>query len=357
MNEILNTTIFNNTVSNYLIVIAVIVGSWVIRKFVVRLIADILFRFLQQRFPNATAETFFNLLYVPLRWLFLLIVAGIAIRLLHYPLILDIKIWQIPLHNLVIIAYKVIVTFVVGFCLSRIIDFVTFALSKSIHDTSSKADDQALMYAKELVKFAIFVSAILFILARIFGIDVSTALAGAGIVGLAVALAVKETLQNLFSSFVIFLEQPFVVGDYVKMDTVKGIVEHIGFRSTWIRTPENVLINIPNHKMVDSITENIPQTALRKVSLSLRLPHTTTSEQIMKLTTDIHTFIETFDQTEQKVEVGLDSFAENALLVTINYFLLDRTDALRTKELINFAILDLMRQHDVTFAPPPNLKN
>ena len=356
MNEIFNTAIFNNTVSNYLIVIAVIMGSWIIRKFVVRLIAGILFRFLQQRFPNATAETFFNLLYVPLRWLFLLLVAGIAIRLLHYPPILDIKIWKIPLHDIVIITYKVVLTFVIGFCLSRIIDFITFTLSSSIRQTSSKADDQALMYTKELIKFAIFISAILFILARIFGIDISTALAGAGIVGLAVALAVKETLQNLFSSFVIFLEQPFVVGDYVKMDAVKGIVEHIGFRSTWIRTPENVLINIPNHKMVDSITENIPQTALRKVSLTLRLPYNTTSEQIMKLTTDIRIFIETFDQTEQKVEVGLDSFAENALLVTINYFLLDRTEALQTKELINFAILNIMQQHDVVFAPS-NPKN
>ena len=72
-----------------------------------------------------------------------------------------------------------------------------------------------------------------------FSVDVATLLAGLGIGGLAVALAAKDTLSNLFGSITILLDKPFELGDWVLVGEVEGVVEDIGFRTTKIRTFRN----------------------------------------------------------------------------------------------------------------------
>jgi small-conductance mechanosensitive channel len=68
------------------------------------------------------------------------------------------------------------------------------------------------------------------------GFEVKTFLAGLGIGGLAVALAAQDTLANLFGSFVVLVDQPFYVGEYIRVGTDEGTVEEIGLRSTRLRT-------------------------------------------------------------------------------------------------------------------------
>jgi MscS family membrane protein len=88
------------------------------------------------------------------------------------------------------------------------------------------------------------------------GYPVSSLLAGLGIGGLALALAAQKTAENVFGSVSISIDQPFRVGDLVKIDELIGVVERIGLRSTSIRTAERTLITWPNGKLADLRVEN-----------------------------------------------------------------------------------------------------
>jgi small conductance mechanosensitive channel len=88
------------------------------------------------------------------------------------------------------------------------------------------------------------------------GINVAAAVAGLGVAGIAVGFAAQDTLANIIAGIVIFLDRPFVVGDWVEVDGDYGRVSEITLRSTRIRTPRNTWVVIPNKHIVDAVLEN-----------------------------------------------------------------------------------------------------
>jgi MscS family membrane protein len=96
-------------------------------------------------------------------------------------------------------------------------------------------------------------------------------LTGLSIVGAAIALATRESMENLIASFIIFFDKPFITGDQVKVNNFTGTIERIGLRSTRIRTLDKTYISVPNKQMVDTIVDNITLRTQRKVELRLEL--------------------------------------------------------------------------------------
>lgn len=94
------------------------------------------------------------------------------------------------------------------------------------------------------------------ILLSFFGVDVSAFLLGIGMGGVAIALAAKNILENLFGGAALSLDQPFQVGDYCKCGEILGYIEEIGLRSTRIRTLDRSLVTIPNSKLSEMHIEN-----------------------------------------------------------------------------------------------------
>jgi MscS family membrane protein len=90
-----------------------------------------------------------------------------------------------------------------------------------------------------------------------FGYEVTTLVAGLGIGGIALALAAQKTLEHVFGSVAIGVDQPIRVGDWVKVDGAEGEIEQIGLRSTRIRTMERSLVVIPNGRLADMQMENL----------------------------------------------------------------------------------------------------
>ena len=91
---------------------------------------------------------------------------------------------------------------------------------------------------------------VLIILSNIFDVNVAALAAGLGVGGVAVALASKESLENLLGSFTIFFDKPFTVGDTVTLGGVTGTVEKVGFRSTRIRTFDKSIVTVPNKNII-----------------------------------------------------------------------------------------------------------
>jgi small conductance mechanosensitive channel len=88
------------------------------------------------------------------------------------------------------------------------------------------------------------------------GINVAAAVAGLGVAGIAVGFAAQDALANVIAGIVIFLDRPFVVGDWVEVEGEYGRVSEITLRSTRIRTPRNTWVVIPNKQIVDAVLEN-----------------------------------------------------------------------------------------------------
>jgi MscS family membrane protein len=116
--------------------------------------------------------------------------------------------------------------------------------------------------------------------AEALSIPYSGLLAGIGIGGLAVALASKEALSNIFGAGVLVADRPFRKGDWIVVGDVQGTVEHVGIRSTRIRTLEDTLIVVPNGKLSEATINNWGGRRHRLLRLRLLLAYSATPSQL-----------------------------------------------------------------------------
>ena len=112
--------------------------------------------------------------------------------------------------------------------------------------------------------------------AAAFGYPVATVLAGLGIGGIAFAFGAQKTIENVFGSIALAVDQPLRVGDTVKVDGMEGQVERIGARSTRFRTPDRTLVTIPNGRLADSRIESLSMRDRLRMSTMVMLALDTT---------------------------------------------------------------------------------
>ena len=129
---------------------------------------------------------------------------------------------------------------------------------------------------------AILFAGVLAILSSL-GFPIGTLLAGLGIGGLALAFGAQKTIENLFGSVAIAVDQPFRVGDAVSVDGVVGLVESIGLRSTRLRTADRTLVSIPNGKLADQRAESYAARDRFRFATTIGLTYGTTREQLLQV--------------------------------------------------------------------------
>lgn len=127
--------------------------------------------------------------------------------------------------------------------------------------TSNDLDDRLIAFIRQFFGLAVLFGAIVWVL-RIHGISVSPLLAGAGIAGIAIGLAAKETLADVLAGVFLISDQPMRVGDRVKIEHIGrewggwGDVVDIGLRRTRIRNTDGVIVNYPNAVLANSVVTN-----------------------------------------------------------------------------------------------------
>lgn len=145
-------------------------------------------------------------------------------------------------------------------------------------------------------------------------VPVSGLLTGAGVAGLAVSLAAQSTLSNLIAGITLVLEHPFGIGNYVVFGDYEGTVEDISFRSTRIRTPDNVVITIENSKVAAEYIQNCDCRTSRLWSFTIGLTYDTPAEKLERLTTDLTgLLLAQPDVKENGVSVTLDKFNDYSI--------------------------------------------
>lgn len=150
-----------------------------------------------------------------------------------------------------------IVALAIAYAIYRLVDVVEHYLIRWTSKTQTKLDDMLVPVVRKAMRITIAIIAAIFIVDNILQQDVKSILLGAGVGGIAIALAAKDSIANFFGSITIFADRPFQVDERIKIGEHDGPVEEVGFRSTRIRTLDGHLITIPNNTIANANIENI----------------------------------------------------------------------------------------------------
>ncbi|HPQ40467.1 MAG TPA: mechanosensitive ion channel family protein [bacterium] len=252
------------------------------------------------------------------------------------------------------VAFKIALSILVVWMLYRLSNL----LAKFMMGIFSKVDDDmARQFApliSQAVKVTILVIGILVVVQNL-GYSIGSILAGLGIGGLAVALAAQDTVANLFGTFVMIMDRPFRIGDWVQFKDIDGDVESIGFRSTKVRTWSKSLKIVPNKLLTSEIIENWSKMPKRRVKMTIGVTYQSQPGQITALRDRLEQILTTDPDVDQEYYlVYFTDFGPSSLEIFIYYF--TRTtvwkEYLEVRQRINLKFMEAVSELGLSFAYP-----
>lgn len=250
--------------------------------------------------------------------------------------------------------FMVVSILVVTWTLFKLTDAVTILLKELTAKTDSRLDDQIVPLVRKALK--VFIGVLAFILvAQNLGYSVSGLLAGLGIGGLALAMASKDTLANLFGSIMILIDRPFHVGDWITFPGGDGVVEEVGMRSTRIRTFAKTVVSIPNQALANATVENHSLMPKRRIKFTLGVTYESTVDQVTGLVERIEGYLKSNADIDQEfMLVKFTTFNDSSLDIFIYCFTVttDWTKHLAVKQDVNLKIMSLVEEMGMGIAFP-----
>lgn len=353
--QTLQLEFLGNTVLDYLWVLGAVLIGLILLKFVAHRLSDLVFRLLPKKDLNLNKEQLHQLIGAPLRWFIMLIVLFVCTDHLEFPEAWNIApVEEFGLRMILHRTYLMFLCIIITWIALRLVKFAGLYLAERATLTESMADDQIVAFLIEMIKIVVIVVGIFVMMGVVFKVDIAALVAGLGIGGLALALAAKESLENLLASFMIFFDKPFVIGDLVTVNGHTGTVEKIGFRSTRIRTLEKSYLTIPNLQMVNNVLDNLSMRTFRRVKFDIGLTYDTTQEQLESIVREIQALIDDHPHTNQDGEIHFMEFGASSLNIMVLYFIdtMDWSVFLNIKEELNYKIMQIVSKHGAEFAFP-----
>jgi MscS family membrane protein len=250
--------------------------------------------------------------------------------------------------------FMVVSVLVITWTLFKLADALTILLNELAAKTDSKLDDQVVPLVRKALK--IFMAILAFILiAQNLGYSVSGLLAGLGIGGLALAMASKDTLANLFGSIMILIDRPFHVGDWITFPGGDGVVEEVGMRSTRIRTFAKTVVSIPNQALANATVENHSLMPKRRIKFTLGVTYESTVDQVRGLVARIEEYLKSNSDIDQEfMLVKFTTFNDSSLDIFVYCFTVttDWTKHLSVKQDVNLKIMSLVEEMGMGIAFP-----
>lgn len=351
MNNFLQQVYWGNAVQDYLWVAGIILFVLLLNRFISRVLAVLLCKLLKRKWKSFDQKTFIELVLHPLGAFLVTTICIIALYRLNFPQHLNVKLYRYTLQQIFLSIGIIIQIALFIWLLMRIIDFIASVLDKRAKHQLDHSDNQLIVFFRDLLKVILGVIGFLLILQFAFNYHIGSLLTGLSIVGAAIALALRESLENLIASFIIFFDKPFTTGDAVKVQHVSGIVERIGLRSTRIRSDQKTYVSVPNKQMVDSILDNISLRTQQRNELLLQLSLETSSAKAEALMNELKEFLSTIKELELYnvffVDINVQAYA-----IMVEFFLpaayLSEFNAIRQK--LNLFALHTIEKLEIKIA-------
>lgn len=336
----METRIWNNELSDYLIVVIVIVfGLLAVRLFrrtIVRWLGRLASR------SSSTLDDF--------------IVQGISRTLLP---LLDFGIVYFALKSLELAPWLCRALDVAGlflwiFLITRMVSLLLHYLLRQHLRRQGHGEErfQQLRGVMMIVSGLLWIIAFLFLINNL-GYNVATLLTGLGIGGIAIALATQNIIADLFNYFVLFFDRPFEVGDFVVVDDKSGTVEAIGIKTTRIRALSGEQLVVSNTDLANSRLHNYKRLARRRVVFSIGVTYDTSADQLRKIPDMIREAV-TRQPDTQFDRAHFQSYGDSALLFEAVYVVLsaDFNRYMDIQQAVNLYLFETFEREGIAFAYP-----
>jgi MscS family membrane protein len=341
-----------NSAFDLLAFLGVLFLGILLRRFFSNSFSKIIYRFIPVE--SVSIQDCILLLRKPIELLLFWVFLYLASQNLHIP-----QTWHVTsIENfgLLFIVKKVFETTIIisiTWVIIRLMRVGILVAQEKWQGVAEKAKQQFIPFLNDLSLVFIITGASFVLLGRIFEVDVVALITGLGLGGLALALAARETLENLFASFTIFLDLPFIVGDSIQVGTISGDVEKIGFRSTRLRGLDGNLVVIPNRLLTSQSLENLTDREFRRAKFTLTCGLET---QTVPLETAIaaieKTILENALCKKKAPKVVFEGFGPYSLDINVTFFVQTKDFAKfqLVKQEINLRILQILEANQIKLA-------
>ena len=353
MDNFLDKEFLGNTVWDYLWVIGVIVFVLLLNRIISKYLAMLLSKIFRRTWKTFDQKKFVDLIIHPLGTFLVITVSIIALYRLTFPEQYNVTLYKYPVKTILLAIAITVQIVAFTWLLLRIIDFIASVLAARALKTNDQTDNQLVVFFRDFLKVIIGIIGAMMVLHFAFEYNISSLLTGLSIVGAAVALALKESLENLIASFVIFFDKPFTTGDFVKVQNVSGNVERIGLRSTRVRTTDKSYVTVPNKQMVDSILDNVTLRSQIRGEINLFVNQQTPHEKMKQLLGEVKNYLSSVKEV-QSHNVFFNDIKGQAFVVFIEFFTpnIDTSVFNSVKDQLNLFILETMEKLEIKVTPP-----
>ncbi|ACF14478.1 MscS Mechanosensitive ion channel [Chloroherpeton thalassium ATCC 35110] len=206
-----------------------------------------------------------------------------------------------------------------------------------------------------LVKVGLFTLLFLLILAN-FGIDVTALIAGLGVGGIAIALAVQNILGDLFASLSIAMDKPFVIGDFISVDTFSGTVDHIGLKTTRVKSISGEQIVFSNADLLGSRVRNFKRMQERRIVFAFGVTYETGIDKLKTIPDMVKEIIQAKENVRYD-RVHFKEFGDFSLNYEVVYFVLvpEYVVYMDIQQQINLELYERFEKSGINFAYPTQL--
>ncbi|CAN5344359.1 mechanosensitive ion channel family protein [soil metagenome] len=341
MNDVLNTRVYDNTTEDYILAIGFIVFGFLLIRIFRKIILTRARRWAESTETNlddyvvdsidkfGIPTLYFAILYVGISYLTL----------------------SERVDNIVRIATTMAITVMV----IRFLSTVILLLLRSFIRKRSPDEEKV----KQLDGLMLLVNAIIWIIGILFlfdnmGYNVTTVIAGLGIGGIAVALAAQNILGDLFNYFVIFLDRPFEIGDFIIIDEKRGVVEHIGIKTTRVKSLSGEQLVFSNSDLTNSRIHNYKRMQRRRILFNLSVIYQTSHENLKQIPEVLKSIVLEQAEMVEFDRAHFSAYGDSSLDFEVVYFVLDSAynTYMNIQQQINLRIYEEFKKMGVDFAYP-----
>ena len=254
---------------------------------------------------------------------------------------------------------QVVAAISAAYALYRLVDVIEYYLNRLVSKTDTKLDDMLVPIVRKALRLTIAIIAVLLIAENILGADkIKSLLLGAGVGGIAIALAAKDTIANFFGSVTIFTDRPFHMGELVKIGGHYGPVEEVGFRSTRVRTLDGHLVTIPNSIITSSTVENVGKRPFIRrtsnITITYDSGYTKTKKAVEIIKEVLAEVPEVNADPDKPPRVYFSDYNDWSLNIYMSYWVKPPDYWLyhQVNERVNFEIMKRFKAEEIEFAFP-----
>ncbi|HEY0298129.1 MAG TPA: mechanosensitive ion channel domain-containing protein [Arachidicoccus sp.] len=350
--EFFHTVFLDNTIKSWIVCAGIILLASVFSRIISKALASLCVKFFTHVKHQSYSNIFKKNIVRPLSRYIFWTATVFALSGLDYPQVLEFKFFKLQFSEIL----DALSTGWLTVCFFRLIIGVEVFTAAILKENASKKQDrsalQMISLLADLTRAALIVICILCVIKFSLKYSLASFVTSLGLVTAALALAAKESVENIICSFVIFLDKPFFVGDTISVNGVSGVVEKIGLRSTLLRTDAKTLISMSNSSVIGGTLENTSNQTYRKHAQTLELDLDTTAKDIQKICESILVLLKT--KSDQSIVTPTVYFKEtgvNSHKIYMEYFGMMNLSLAEFRALvqkINLEIVTIIQQGHVT---------